>query len=88
MSNVVEIKSLNEIKVFCENYRQEQLRLNNADVSELDEWVTWGGRTLNLFGSYWGYSLDGNKQALSVEVYTCNYPDEQEDPLHAFNLVG
>ena len=80
------MKTIEELKAFCNEYLKTKLVENNGDVSETDDWVQWGGYDLNLFGSYWSVLLNDNTKALTVDAYPDGWTDELPDALHTFNI--
>lgn len=83
------MKTLDELKAFCEGFRTASLAEESGDLSQLDEWLTWCGYQINIFGEHWGIRIEGDKTALSVDVYPQRWKDGQlPDALHTFDLVG
>ena len=82
------MKSIEELKAYCGDYLKAQLQECEGDVSGLDEWFTWGGYSLNIFGSYWGIRLNDNTRAISVDAYPENWEDTLPDALHTFDITG
>lgn len=71
------MKSLNELRAFCEGYR---LGLTNdrafygATLAGLDDWIVWGGYDINLIGSE--YSSNAQEEnALHIAAYPANWVD-------------
>ena len=82
------MKSLNELRAFCEGYR---LGLTNdrafygATLAGLDDWIVWGGYDINLIGSeYAGQAKEEND--LHIAAYPANWVDNLPDPIHSFTI--
>ena len=83
------MKSIEELMAFCEGYAlglRNDREFYGNDLSNLDDWVTWGGYYINLFGSYYGVRLNDDTQALAVDAYK----DKEDmttldDPIYSFN---
>jgi hypothetical protein len=78
-------KSESELRDFCEGYLQGAL-CQTDDLEDLDDWVTWGGYFINIFGSY--YSLDITKPN---ELQVSAYLDKEDmttldDPIVSFTM--
>ena len=61
------MKTHDELRVFCEGYLEGALR-QTKDLSDVDDWVTWGGYYINLFGSSLSADIDKTTD-LWVDVY-------------------
>ena len=82
------MKSLNELRAFCEGYR---LGLTNdrafygATLAGLDDWIVWGGYDINLIGSE--YSSNAQEENdLHIAAYPANWVDNLPDPIHSFTI--
>jgi hypothetical protein len=79
------MKSLEELKAFTQGYI---IAMPEADTSEIDDWVVWGGYDINLVGNEWG----GPTNLRSDELYVLAYPDGWQgslpEPIHAFVVTG
>lgn len=79
------MKTLNELRAFCEGYL-EGLRRDNASITDTDDWVMWGGYDINLFGSYLSVRLEDNDKALTVDAYPADWEDCLPTPIHTFDI--
>ena len=82
------MKSLNELRAFCEGYR---LGLTNdrafygATLAGLDDWIVWGGYDINLIGSE--YSSNAQEENdLHIAAYPANWQDNLPEPIHSFTI--
>ena len=82
------MKSLNELRAFCEGYR---LGLTNdrafygATLAGLDDWIVWGGYDINLIGSE--YSSNAQEENdLHIAAYPANWRDNLPEPIHSFTI--
>ena len=82
------MKSLNELRAFCEGYR---LGLTNdrafygATLAGLDDWIVWGGYDINLIGSE--YSSNAQEENdLHIAAYPANWVDNLPEPIHSFTI--
>ena len=71
------MKTLDELKTFCEGYRNA---LDN--LASTDDWVTWGGYDINFIGSDYAEQAD----ELFCIAYDANWTDNLGNPLHWFNV--
>jgi hypothetical protein len=79
------MKTLNELRAFCEGYRKA-LNFTNLEIAFVDDWVKWGGYDINLFGSYYSVRLEDNVFSLSVDAYPVDWHDVLPDPIHSFDI--
>ena len=82
------MKSVEELKAFVQGYRAAMMFTHKGDVSEVDDWVLWGGYDLNLFGSYYGVRLNDDTTALSVDAYPQGWAGDLPDAIHSFDITG
>ena len=82
------MKSLNELRAFCEGYR---LGLTNdhafygANLAGLDDWIVWGGYEINLSGSeVCGHAKE--ETDLHVNAYPADWVDNLPEPIHSFTI--
>ena len=76
------MKTLNELRAFCEGYRTALL---GTDLSHVDEWVVWGGYDINIFGKEWGIRIV-DEQALSVDAYPLGWQGDLPEAIHTFDM--
>ena len=81
------MKTLNELRAFCEGYL-EGLSRDNVDITGTDDWVQWGGYDINLFGSYLSVRLEDAENALTVDAYPADWEDCLPAPIHTFDIKG
>lgn len=81
------MKTIEELKAFCEGYLKAKMLEHNGNVEDTDDWFRWGGYDLNIFGSYWGIRLEGNTTALSVDAYPEEWELTLPDALHTFDVT-
>ena len=75
------MKTLNELRAFCEGYR---LGLAD-DLAGVEDWVVWGGYDINLSGS----EVSGHAKEetdLHVDAYPANWVDNLPAPIHSFTI--
>jgi len=73
------MKTLDELKAFCEGYRHLMLV---EDMPSTDDWVIWGGYDLNIYGAEYSRYIDYTQ--LTVAVYPAGWTANLPDPLHTF----
>jgi hypothetical protein len=76
------MKNIQELKQFCNDYLQSL----SGDLSEIDDWIQWGGYDINIFGQEWGIRIQGDKNALSVDAYPANWQNTTPDAIHSFDI--
>ena len=80
------MKTLNELRAFCEGYL-EGLMACNTRVFDIDDWVIWGGYDINFAGA--DYSVHAKTDnALRVDAYKAGWTDSIGDPIHSFDITG
>lgn len=80
------MKTIEELKAFCEGYLKAKMLEHNGNVEDIDDWVQWGGYDLNIFGAYLSVRLEGDTTALSVDAYPDGWTDRLPDALHTFDI--
>ena len=78
------MKTLEELKAFCEGYL-DGLLATNADIYDWDDWVLWGGYDLNIFGTHYDINDLTDKQ-LRVVAYPANWQGDLPAPIHEFTV--
>lgn len=77
------MKTLDELKIFCEGYSRAYAMNVDTDLSEVDDWLEWGGYDINLVGSYLAEQAgDG----LYVAAYPDNWTGTLPEPIHTFTI--
>lgn len=76
------MKTLDELRAFCEGYHTALL---GTDLSHVDEWVQWGGYDINIFGKEWSIRIV-DEQSLTVDAYPLGWQGDLPDALHTFDL--
>ena len=84
------MKTLEELKAFCEDWHKHAVAEHSGDVSGLDEWFRWGGYDLNIFGAHYSVELSdaGDNSALIVCAYPGDWSTQLPEPIHQFTLKG
>ena len=82
------MKTLEELKAFCNDWRNQALIDHSNDISGLDEWFEWGGYDLNIFGAYYSIELDdaGDNTRLMVSAYPGGWHTQLPEAIHTFSL--
>ena len=84
------MKTLNELRAFCEGYRQalfDLIPFCNDSLANADEWVIWGGYDINFAGA--DYSVHAkNDNDLRVDAYKAGWTDSIGEPVHSFTIKG
>lgn len=75
------MKTLNELRAFCEGYRYGVLT-DKEDIAGTDDWIIWGGYDINIVGAdhFW----DVPSQDLAVVAYPEGWKGNLPEPLHTF----
>lgn len=81
------MRTIEELKAFCEGYLKAKMLEHDNDVSGVDDWFRWGGYDLNIFGSYWSTRLGDSITALSVDAYPEDWEHTLPDALHTFDVT-
>jgi hypothetical protein len=82
------MKTLQELRAFCEGYRLAML--NERDfygntLKSADDWVVWGEYDINFAGAdYTGHAKNDND--LHVDAYKAGWTDSIGEPLHSFTI--
>lgn len=79
------MKTLEELKAFCEGYREGALACN-ADLTAWDNCVIWGGYDINFAGSAYSQHADDNE--LRCDAYKAGWVDNIGEPIHSFTIKG
>lgn len=80
------MKTLNELRAFCEGYL-EGLLAGNARVADIDDWVVWYEYDINFAGAdYSGHAKNDND--LHVDAYKAGWTESIGDPVHSFTIKG
>jgi len=79
------MRSKEELMAFCEGFVHD---IPTEDRVGLDDWVTWGGYYINLFGA----NLSTNAKTDS-DVWVDAYEDKEDmnklgEPIHAWLIEG
>jgi hypothetical protein len=77
------MKTLEQLKIFCEGYARAYVMNVDMDLTDVDDWLEWGGYDINLIG------LNHAEQAgdgLYVAAYPDNWRDTLPDPIYTFNI--
>lgn len=75
------MKTLDELKAFCEGYRTGAI----YNLPNTDDWVVWGGYDINFAGSeYSSHAKTDND--LRVDAYRADWIDDIGEPLFSFNV--
>ena len=80
------MKTLNELRAFCEGYRFGLVNDLTNDLAGLDDWIVWGGYDINLMGS----DVSGHVKEetdLHIAAYPANWVDNLPEPIHSFTIV-
>jgi hypothetical protein len=76
------MKTLNELRAFCEGYREG---MPDEDIYSADNWVVWYEYDINFAGAmYSGHAR--NEDSLHVDAYRAGWTDSIGDPLYSFTL--
>jgi len=78
------MRTLEELKAFCEGYLACQFLNIDMDVSQLDDWAIWGGYDINFAGS--AYSQLADDGELRCDAYKAGWSDNIGDPVHSFTV--
>ena len=73
------MKTLDELRTFCEGYR-----FAAPDLPNTDDWVVWGGYDINFAGAE--YSSHATDTDLRVDAYKAGWTDNIGDPIHSFTV--
>jgi len=78
------MKTLEELRAFCEGYLQG-LWACNASVQGIDDWVVWDEYDINFAGAdYTGHAKNDND--LHVDAYKAGWTDSIGEPLFSFTI--
>jgi hypothetical protein len=78
------MKTLEELRAFCEGYLQG-LWACNASVHTIDDWVVWDEYDINFAGAdYTGHAKNDND--LHVDAYKAGWTDSIGEPLYSFTI--
>ena len=82
------MKTLDELRAFCEGYRQGLINdrsFYGTTLAGCDDWVVWGEYDINFAGAeYSGHAKNDND--LHVDAYKAGWTDSIGDPLHSFTI--
>ena len=82
------MKTLNELRAFCEGYRQGLINdrsFYGTTLSGCDDWVVWDEYDINFAGAdYTGHAKNDND--LHVDAYKAGWVDSIGEPLHSFTI--
>ena len=77
------MKTVNELRAFCEGYL---MALPEEDLALTDCWVTWGDYDINLAGAdHSGHARNGQ---LHCDVYEADWTDCIGKAIHSFTIQG
>ena len=85
------MKTIDELKAFCEGYvmgLRHDREFYGTDMSGLDDWVSWGGYYINLFGSHLSIHA-----TTAQDVWVDAYKEKEDmttldDTVHAWLIKG
>lgn len=80
------MKTLEELKAFCEGYLACYFGSVDMDVGGADDWVVWGGYDINLAGAE--YSQHAEDDELRCDAYKAGWVDNIGEPIHSFTVKG
>lgn len=84
------MKTLNELRAFCEGYRLALIVERNFYSNTLktaDDWVVWDKYDINFIGS--DHSPNAKKDnELHCVVYPAGWQGNLPEPLHSFTIFG
>ena len=78
------MKTLEELKAFCEGYKQCYFGSVDMDIGGIDDWVVWGGYDINLTGCEYAQDIDDDQ--LAVNAYKAGWTTDIGDPIHVFTI--
>lgn len=78
------MKTLEELKAFCEGYLTCYFLNVDMDVGDVDDWVVWYEYDINLTGCAHAQDIDDDE--LSVNVYPRGWTGNLPDPLFSFTI--
>jgi hypothetical protein len=82
------MKTLNELRAFCEGYRLGLITdraFYGTTLAGVEDWVVWGGYDINLSGS----EVSGHAKEetdLHVDAYPADWVDNLPEPIHSFTI--
>jgi hypothetical protein len=77
------MKTVNELRAFCEGFLMAQF---DDDVADMDCWVLWEGYDINLAGA--NFSGHARDRQLHCDVYKGGWKDTIGEPVHSFTIKG
>jgi hypothetical protein len=80
------MKTLNELRAFCEGYLDGLLACN-ADLYDWDDWVLWGGYDIQFNGQHWD-ELATDERTLVCDVYEAGWEVLPSQPMHRFTVTA
>ena len=84
------MKTLNELRAFCEGYAMgiaNHPEAMAATLEDTDDWVTWDEYDINLIGSDHSYHAKKDHELYCV-VYPAGWVNNLPEPLHSFTVWG
>jgi hypothetical protein len=84
------MKTLNELRAFCEGYRLAMVVERNFYSNTLktaDDWVVWDEYDINFIGADHSYHAKKDNE-LHCVVYPNGWVNNLPDPLHSFTIFG
>jgi hypothetical protein len=84
------MKTLNELRVFCEGYAKglaSERDFYGNTLAECDDWVVWGEYDINFSGSVCSYHAK-NDNDLHVDAYKAGWVNTPGEPIHSFTIFG
>jgi len=79
------MKSLSELRSFCEGFYAAINTDDTDDLAGTDSWIVWGGYDINLAG----YDHSGHakhRTNLHVDAYKAGWTTSLGDPVHSFTI--
>lgn len=81
------MRTREELQAFCEGYLASMLTHDTLkDVSDVDDWVIWGGYDINLTGQEYTHGV--GQSDLRVTAYKEGWKTTLPEPVHGFIIEG
>jgi hypothetical protein len=85
-----QMKTLNELRAFCEGYRLALIverNFHSETLASADDWVVWDEYDINFAGADYSSHAKTNS-TLRVDVYKAGWTDSIGEPIHSFTVWG
>lgn len=78
--------TLEVLKAFCRGYLDGLLACN-ADISDWDDWVLWGGYDIQFNGPHRDTLASDDGKTLACDVYKAGWDVLPSQPMHRFTVT-